>query len=227
MQKSATLAEVKAELATRHDHVFHSSLTLYLLAEKRPKPDNPDWVEVGCLNLKGAEGMMVYLSPLDALLDAKIRNRTGARFSVHPFEALDPRPFITEHDGWFTVYLVYGFAARGKHMLVSQRGNVQALPLGVHFHVTPDLFEHFHLSFSDEVIDWINALHRAANMHDYARIVTDQSECSFQELEQQAQEATRRIEHPVTGGEDNVTHCALYDPIERKWRFAAFADIPD
>jgi hypothetical protein len=226
MQKPATLAQVRTELATNRAHVFHSSLTLYVLAEKRPRPDNPDWIEVGCLNQSGVVGMMVYLSPLDALLDAKMRNRKGANVRVHPFEAIDPRPFIAEHEDWLTVYLVYGFAGRGKQMLVSQRGDIQALTSGLHFHVTPDQREHFHLSFSDEVVAGINALHRAANMHDYARIVEEQAECSFHELERLAQEATQCAQSAVIIGNDNITHCALYDPIERKWSFAALADVP-
>lgn len=34
----------------------------------------------------------------------------------------------------------------------------------------------------------------------------------------------RRIRQPVSG-EDNITHCALYDAIEQRWRFVAFEDL--
>jgi hypothetical protein len=227
MQKSATLAEVQAELAARPEHVFHSSLSLYVIAEKRPRPDCPDWVEVGCLDKDGAEGMMVYLSPLDALLDANIRSSDGGRYHVHPFEALDPRPFIAGHHHWLTLYLVYGFAARGNHLLLSERGNVQALTVGMHFQITPDIFDHFHLSFSDDLIEELNVLHRTAGLYDYGDILTELTECSAEELDQKAQEATERIGNPICGDNDHVTHCALYDPIEQRWRFAAFADIAD
>jgi hypothetical protein len=224
MQKSATLAEVQDELA-RSEHVFHSSLSLYIIVENRPRPGCPSWVEVGCLDLNGAEGMMVYLSPLDALLDAKVRNRDGRRYHVHPFEALDPRPYIAAHNHWLTLYLVYGFAARGKHLLVSERGNVQALTLRTHFQITPDMFDHFHLSFPDGLVGELNAVHHTAGIHDYGDILNELTECSVQDLDRQAQEATERIGEPVSGDNENVTHCALYDPIEQRWRFAAFADI--
>lgn len=231
MTKSVTLAEFAADLARNRQCAFHSSLSLYALAQKRPKPGNPDWVEVGCLkNGKDRpEGMLVYLSPLDALLDAQTRNRAGAQYRVYPFEAIDPRPYITEHDSWFTVYVGYGFAARGNHLVVSRRGDVQALIMGVHFRIMPDEFEHFHINFSDAMIDKINAFHRAANMHDYGRVIEELAECSSSELERQAQEATQRIKQAIPGDETdaNITHCAVYDPVEQKWRFAAFADVAD
>lgn len=171
MTKSATLAEFAADLARNARCAFHSSLSLYALADKRPKPGQPDWVEVGCIKNHGVDGMLVYLSPLDALLDAQSRNRSGAQYRVYPFEAIDPRPYIKEHDGWFTVYVGYGFAARGRHLVVSARGAVQARIMGVHFRITPDAFEHFHIDFSEAMIDKINTFHRAANMHDYGRVI--------------------------------------------------------
>lgn len=229
MQKSATLAEIAADLARNPQCAFHSSLSLYALVEKRPKPGQPDWGEVGCIKKDSADGMLVYLSPLDALLDAKSRNRSGGQFRVYPFEAIDPRPYIMEHEGWFTVYVGYGFAARGKHLVVGARGDVQALIMGVHFRIMPTEFEHFHINFSDAMIDKINAFHRAANMHDYGRVVEELAECTSAELERQAQEATQKIKQAIIGNETdaNVTHCALYDPVEQKWRFAAFADVAD
>jgi hypothetical protein len=225
MPKSATLSEVKDELAASTDRVFHSSLSLYIIAENRPRPDCPDWVEVGCLDINGAEGMMVYLSPLDALLDAQVRNRDGGRYRIYPFEALDPRPYIAEHNHWLTLYLVYGFAARGKHLLVNEQGNVQTLTLGTHFQITPDMFEHFHLAFPDSLVDELNAVHRAAGIYDYGDILNELTGRSVQDLDWQAREATECIGEPVSGDNDNVTHCALYDPTEQRWRFAAFPDI--
>lgn len=227
MQNSITLAEVKAELAARPHHVFHASLSLYIIAESRPRPDNPDWIEIACLNKSGAEGMLVYPSPLDAMLNAQARNQKGADYSIHPFEAIDPRPFLASHDNWFTIYLVYGFAARGPHLLVSERGNVQALTLDTHFHIPPDVADHFHLSFTEQLIDRINAIHHAAGLHDYDRVVDELADCTWRDLDRQAQEATRRIGQSVTGNNGNVTHCALYDPIEQRWRFAAFTDMQE
>lgn len=224
MQKSATLAEVKRELATDHQLIIHSSLSLYILADRRPKPDNPDWIEVGCVNKGGAEGMMVHLSPLDALLEAKSRNSKGAKFHVQPFEAIDPRPYIIDHSGWLTLYLVYGFAGRGKRLVINQLGHLQAMIMGMHFQIGPDDLDHFHLSFSDKLIDYVNTLHGIAGIPDYARIIQDQADSTGQELEVQAQDALLRIEQPAIG-EDDITHCAIYDPIDRQWRFASFDDL--
>ena len=227
MQNTITLAAIREEALADPAHVFHSSLPLYILVEKRSGPDNPDWIDIACLNRDGAEGMMVYLSPLDALLDSKARNRKGGEFFIHPFEAIDPRPYIASHDHWLTLYLVYGFAARAEKLVLSDSGELQAMTLVTHFRITPDQFDHFQLAFPDELIDSLNAMHVTAGLHDYGGILEDQADVSLEELDRDAQEATRRIGPFVTGGSDDITGCAVYDPIEQRWRFAVFTDIPD
>jgi hypothetical protein len=95
---------------------------LYVLLEKRPRPDAPDWVEVGSWKQGDADGMMMYLSLIDAMIDLYSRNRESRRYQIFPFEAIDPRPFIKGHEGWLTVYLAYGFAARSDGLLLSEKG---------------------------------------------------------------------------------------------------------
>lgn len=77
------------------------------------------------------------------------------------------------------------------------------------------------------MIDELNAVHRAAGLYDYGDVLTDMAGCPAQDLDRHAQEATERIGVPVCGDNENVTHCALYDPTEQRWRYAAFADITD
>ena len=196
-----------------------------IIAENNPQPHDPDWAEIGCLSRNGVEGMMVYLSPLDAMLDAQARNRDGRHYRVYPFEGIDPRPFVTSHNHWFTLYLAYGFAACGPHLLVSERGEVQALIFGAHFQITPDIADHFHLLFTDQLIADIDAVHRAAGLFDYGRMVNELAECTTQDLDQQAEQAMNRIGQVLCGDNEKVTHCALYDTVDQRWRFASFADL--
>ena len=103
MSAQPSLADIRAQLHDSPDHVFCCKLPLDVLLEKRPRPDAPDWVEVGCWKQGDAEGMMVYLSLIDAMIDLYSRNRESRRYQIFPFEAIDPRPFIKGHEGWLTV----------------------------------------------------------------------------------------------------------------------------
>ncbi len=219
-----TLAGIRAKLDEAPHHIFHASLPLYILLEKRPRPDNHDWVEVGCWKQGNAEGMMVYLSLIDAMIDLYGRNRNGGRYRIFPFEAIDPRAFIDGHGGWFTVYLVYGFAARGNRLLLNERGEPMSMTHATHFQITPDMADHFHLQFGDKMVAWLERLHDKAGMPDYGRIVDELAVASSDELNRHAGEALQRIERP-DAGRDNITHCGLYDPIEQCWRYVAFADL--
>ncbi len=226
MKTPTTLSEIREQAVSAPGHVFHSSLPLYILLEKRPKPDNPDWVVIHCLKKNGAEGMVVYLSPLDATIDLHGQHRNGARYQVFPFEAIDSRPYIQAHDNWFTVYLAYGFAAHNKRLMLSERGKVLPLVQGIHFHITSDVMDHFHLRFGDGVATWIDNLHAKAQMQDYAHIAQQQADSACADINQQACEALTRIEQPIADSNNiDTTHCTLYDPIEQQWRFVDFSDL--
>ncbi len=219
-----TLAEIRTKAHEAPDHVFCCNLPLYVLLEKRPRPDAPDWVEVGCWKQGDAEGMMVYLSLIDAMIDLYSRNREGRRYQIFPFESIDPRPFIKGHEGWLTVYLAYGFAAQHDGLILSERGEPMSLLQGTHFQISPDSTEHFHLQFGDKLLAWLDRLHATAGIPDYSQVAQEHADSSSAELNAMAQEALHRIE-AHGGGQTESSHCALYDPIEQRWRLVAFADL--
>lgn len=221
-----TYADWRAAIQSTEDQVFHASLPFYALLEANPQPGQPGWVEVACFKRKGnGEGMLAYLSLVDAALDQLAFNFGGRQYRIAPFEAIDPRPFLRQHDDWFTVYAVYGFAARGDQLMTDAKGKLQALSHVKHFHITPDIADHFHLSFGEQAIDWLAALHRAAGIPDYARMIEDMAKSSATEIERHAQDAVRQAISPVVG-KYNISHCALYDTVEGCWRFAALKGLP-
>lgn len=167
---------------------------------------------------------MVYLSPIDAMIDLYSRNCEGRRYQIFPFEAIDPRPFIKEHESWLTVYLAYGFAARSDGLLPSERAEPMPLMQGMYFQISPDSAEHFHLQFDDELLTWLDRLHRTAGIPDYGRVAQEHAEASSVELNAMAQDALRQVK-AHSGEQTESSHCALYDPIEQCWRLVAFADL--
>lgn len=224
MSAQLSLADIRKKAHDAPDHVFCCNLPLYILLEKRPRPDNPDWVEIACWKQDGAEGVMVYISIIDAMIDLYSRNRDSRRYQIFPFESIDPRPFIKGHGGWLTVYLVYGFAATSDGLLLSKRGEPMSLMQGTHFQIDPDSTEHFHLQFGEKILAWLDHLHERAGMSDYGRIAQEQAEASAAELHGLAREALHRLGNPPAG-ESESTHCALYDPIDQRWRLVAHAEL--
>lgn len=221
----ATYAEWFSATRSESNHIFHVSLPCYALVEAKPRPGKPNWAEVASYQpKKGGEGMLAYLSLVDAALDQHTFNLDGPQYRIMPFEVIDPRAFLQQHDNWFTVYVVYGFAARGNRLVTTETGALQVLTQVKHFHITPDIVSHFQLDFGEQAVAWLNKVHRAAGLPDYPRMVEELGECSVAEIEQHAKDAMRKI-GPSIVDKQNISHCALYDTVEGRWRFAAFEDL--
>ena len=221
-----TFAAWRDAVQSAEDTVIHASLPFFALADNRPTPDQPNWVEIACFKRKNnGEGILAYLSLVDAELDRQNFNRDGCGYRIVPFEAIDPRHFIRTHERWLSVYAVYGFAARGAHLLTNATGQLQALSHIKHFHIAPESEAHFHLSFGAQAIDWLGTLHRAAGIPDYANMIEELAGLSAAEIKLHAQDALRQVK-TMMGGGSQVTHCAVYDTVEEQWRFAAIKDLP-
>ena len=221
----STFSDWRLSLQSAGENVVHASLPFYVLAESQPKPGQPDWVEVACYQRKGnGEGMLAYLSLVDALLDGQSLNRSGRNFQAAPLETVDPRHFLNTHDNWLSIYTVYGFAASGDKLVTDGLGNLQALTQVTHFRIEPEDANHLHLNFGENAVNWLDKLHRTAGLPDYARMIEDMTESSVAEIERHAQDALRQVVAPIVGSSD-ITHCALYDIIEGGWRFAALENL--
>lgn len=165
-----------------------------------------------------AEGMMAYVSVLDAALDCAIRNRNGRRFTILPFADIDPRSFIKAHDGWFTIYLIYGIAAHQDRLMLSPEGDVQVLPLANHFRIPSDFGEAFTIQFHASVHANLETLYSRAGLI-ASNWLDEMAQWTPAEAMRYALEAREKINQPLTGS-SGITQCAFYDPIEQRWCFA-------
>lgn len=200
------------------NHVFHTSLRLFALVETQP-PGARNPIEVACMKVHGAEeGMMAYVSVLDAALDCDIRNRSGRRFTILPFTDIDPRSFIKAHDGWFTIHLIYGIAAHQNRLMLSAEGDVQVLPLVNHFQIPIDFGEAFTIQFHESVHANLETLYSRAGLN-ASSWLDEMTQWTPAEAARYAFEAREKIKRPLTGS-TGISQCAFYDPIEQRWRFA-------
>lgn len=199
-------------------HIFHTSLRLFTLVEEQ-LPDARNSIEVACMKMQGNdEGMIAYVSVMDAALDCHVRNRGGGRYTILPFTDIDPRSFIKAHDGWFTIHLIYGIAAHQNRLMLSPEGDVQVLPLANHFQISYDFGEAFTTQFHASVHANVEALYSRAGLN-ASSWLDEMTQWTPAEAARYALEARENIKRPLTGA-TGITQCAFYDPIEQCWRFA-------
>jgi len=220
-----TLSEQRQEAYKDPNLVFCCPLPLYALVEENPRPDEPNYVEVGCMRINGVIGVILCLSPIDAMIERRSYNRDGRRYEVFPYEAVDPRTFIRRHNGWLSLYIVYGYAAHNNKILLSKNGRPAAMLYTLHRAYSPEeIKEHFHLAISDEVTGWLDELHKKARLPDYQSLVSEQARTSMDELDFMASTALQVGDFMEARGHE-VTQCALYDPVESEWRFVSQDDL--
>ncbi|MDR1662128.1 MAG: hypothetical protein LBR95_06850 [Azoarcus sp.] len=213
-----TLAEQRARFS-HDDLAFCTSYLLYILIEKGIRPDDPDWVEIACQKFGSELRMLVFRSPIDAMVMLIAGNRQGHRYEICPFELLDPRPFMKKHGDVLRLAFVYGFAAEDGKVLSSQNGSPFPLLEMMNFGPVPDYSEHFHLVLDENFMDWMNRQILQAGLTTYGEINRELSESPLAELEQLGNEALAQVSGRVIHGGEPIMEHAFFDTIERHWRF--------
>jgi len=218
-----SLSEQRQEVYKNPNLALCSSLALWVLVEDFPCPDNPHGVRFGCTKLNGVKGILLYVSPLDAVISCRGFNSKGGKFEVCPFEAVDPRRFILNHDGWLSLYLCCGFVAQGGKLVLDECASPSELIYPLHHQFKPeDIEEHIHLEFGESVTGWLDRVQRAVGLPDYPSLVYELSRSSMPELDltaSRALQAARYIERECFEP-TQPTQCAVFDPVESQWCFA-------
>ncbi|MDR3212491.1 MAG: hypothetical protein LBT71_01015 [Azoarcus sp.] len=71
-----TMAERRAQIS-HDDLAFCTSYLLYCLIETNTRPDNPNWININCRQFGGTTRMMVFRSPIDAMVTLIEENKRG------------------------------------------------------------------------------------------------------------------------------------------------------
>jgi len=218
-----SLIEQRQEAYENPSLVMRPSLPFYMLVEKAPRSGCPHDVRYGCMELNGVEGILLYVSPLDAVIRCRSFNREGGKFEVCPFEAIDPRRFIRNRDCWLSLYLCYGFGAQGGKLILGECGSPYGLTYPLHHQFKPeDIEEHIHLEFDENVTGWLERVQRAVGLPDYPSLVYELSRSSMPELDLTASRALQVARYIDLKCHDPAQpiQCAVFDPVEAQWCFA-------
>jgi hypothetical protein len=218
MNPLLTLAQHRASVS-HDDLAFCADPPLYTLIERKPRPDEPDYIEISCCKKYGTVGMMVFLSPLDAMVSLHEANQRGRRYELCPFELIDPRPFMKAHHGVLYLFLVYGYAGRD-NKLIHEHGELLPLIKYMGFQIQDYAHHHFHLRFEPAFTNWLTQQLWQAGLSDYGRINIELTEATLTEIEYLALEAAQASKR--TEGE--ITQTAFYDSVEQCWRFIDYSN---
>lgn len=206
------------------DHVFHSSMQLYVLVESRPKPDRPDWVEVSCIRRGDTEYMQVFPSRIDARIEQHSLSRRGTNYQVAEFHRLNPWAFIDSHDGRLNVCVIYAFAAHAGRLMADPVSGSAPLGLALwqSFGVPVSTGGHFGVEFG-EMHDLLGRLYVAAGLPSQARTLQELASYAPIEIDRIAEDARRRMVSRIR--REAGTEYAIYDVNEQRWRFTGLKHV--
>jgi hypothetical protein len=220
------LAEQRARFS-HDDLAFCTSYLLYILIERGTRLNDPDWGDIACRKFGGEVRMMVFLSPLDAMVTLTAENRQGHRYEICPFELINPYPFSRKQGDVLRLAFVYGFAAEGGKVLLSKNGSPFPLLKMMDFGPIPDGQKHFHLLLDENFMDWMNRQLMQAGLTDYGEVNRELSESPLAELEELANDALSQVSGGILRGGDPIIEHAFFDTLERRWRFIPGSVSPE
>lgn len=207
-------------------HFFHSNLISYVLVKRDLHNENN--ASLLCVDQTGEdgskeEGIVAFLSPIDAYIESVSLNQYSNEWEVQPFHQVDPREFILTHNYKLIVYLIYGMAGyNGK--LVSRNGESKKYPKPLfshyQFNVPKEAVEQECFTVMYKDLDLINDIYDKSGIYNYYGILLDVAEWSESMKLESAQEALRLSK--MISEESGFNQTALYDPINKKWAFVDF-----
>jgi len=224
MEEAKTLAQVRQDLFESDENFCFCTLPLYILAERHPQPDDPYTYRIAGERY-GEKGILVFLSPLDAALEKDARNQGGNRYEVMPFEILEPRQCIVHFDGFLSLLMVFGYLA-SDHGLIPDKSGRQ-IPLTYDIYEPMDVEEmdgeKVTLGIAPRVTEWFDSFYKKAGIPDYPRIIYDTVNALRIEIETMIGDALERAN--FVSNDAKFTHCAVYDPLERVWRYVPKEEV--
>lgn len=206
--------------AEGNDPSIEFSIPLYVLMESKPRPDNPDWIDLVCYKSGSAELVIAYISKLDAMIDCCIYNRNGHRYKIVPIEAVNFQYFIDTHDGWLNISLVHSFAASDSCVLLSQKRELIAMIRNLYYQVPNDVYHQgAYIELDNALLDWLQHFYESTGLHDYAELLNSFAEASDEELFLHARVAISKMKSKIKKQSNNLSEYCVYDAIEQRWRY--------
>lgn len=207
-------------------HVLHTDPHLYVLARYAPRPDEPDYCRASCeaLDAENPElgnGLVFYLSPFDAHLDAAFRSGPGEPFHVVPAVAFDPREMICEHGGKLHYFLHFGWCASDGKLVMRRQGSLASVYLRETLHVPPAKLHAIDLTIRTDDLAHHRYTREQAGLYAYTETFEQILALDERSRRQQVGRAIENMPERTTA-DAQVNQLAMYDPEAAQWHFIPF-----
>lgn len=197
---------------------FKSTMCLYGLVKTEGPSDDPgrERVQVLCSPCtNGATAIRAFVSRLDAELMA--RTLAKEEYRVISLSWFEPGQHILEHQGWLMMHVCCGFTARAGQLL-SDNGHLVPIGWFIYSEIGSWAAEHY-VDWGPEMAQLLQASYAAIGLPNYNAWLNELDNASAAEMRWQVDQAWRAL--PSRRCPESANQHALFDPIERCWRFAA------
>jgi hypothetical protein len=219
-----------------HEHdacpyMFHSSLRLYAMVQKpidvpsaASRTNYCSDMQMICHRTDRERFVCTYLSPLDAAMGSRSLRDDDAHFWPIDFRCVDTRHFM-EQEGALTVSVNYAWAADRNRLVVAKRGHPVMVYTGDSFDIPHERRNHFHIRFSDRVVDRLDSAFNRAGLSNFADTLDEMGNWSAEQIADAEEQAWARMPATVHVDElrkTSMDQYAIYDPVSGDWVFTDF-----
>ncbi|MBN3788748.1 hypothetical protein [Burkholderia sp. Ac-20353] len=196
---------------------LHSDRDLYLICRNEPKPGNENWATVVCEQDDRGKAIGAYISPFDAMIDARLQQSDSRLYRVLPSTSFDVGNFINDHNNQLAVSFQIAWIANNGHILLRPSGRFTACSIiersriddgqnSIHFAI-PKLASEMHA----RLLDIAGASSWQDSIDEFKSLPTLQRE-------KLVTEAIQKI--PGTrSGDHQHNELAFYELNKKQWRF--------
>lgn len=213
---------VKRSIST--PQVFFPTPDLYLAVHYEPRPDCKNWGNVLCERHPEGKAICVYLSPIDAMLEAIFSSRPGKRFQVIPARKFDPREFINDHHGRLALDVHLGWIARDGKLIARQSGKPVACAVHHEMQVPPERENHVAFAFEADTVAIFERLYQNAGLVGYKETFARAQRWPRARRDRIVSNSIRRVSTFAPAGTE-YNQVAVFDPEFEQWHFVPTAQL--
>ncbi|MGO0788629.1 hypothetical protein ACTOWA_02020 [Herbaspirillum seropedicae] len=206
-------------------HVLTAQPMLYLLVRAHP-PASAAAAEGRCEvmcesiavgSLAGRDAMVVYLSPLEADIDAAWNARSGGHYQVLAVHDFLPDELLRQHRDSLPYCLHIGWGARDGRLAVRRDGGLVRVSAAALAWVSADV-EAVRLVVEPFQLESRSRLWEGAGLYAHAEVEAKALTCTEPERRRHAQRAIVRLPGTVAAP-PGINQLALYDLESAHWHF--------
>ncbi|KVP97080.1 hypothetical protein WJ97_14310 [Burkholderia ubonensis] len=177
-----------------------------------------------CERHSEGKAICVYLSPIDAMLEAIFSSRPGKRFEVIPARKFDPSVFINDNQGRLALDVHLGWFARDGQLIARPSGKPVACAVHHEILVHPEHAHHVAFTFEADTMAILERLYRSAGLVAYKETFAMAQGWPRARRDRIVSNSIRKVSTFAPAGTE-YNQVALFDPEFEQWHFVPTAQL--